>query len=358
MDTLVWPFPWADPQHSRGSAKSGTTSDIRAPVGRDLRIVALLLDTRDVDPEARRDAVRDAHARAGVPRHVDLLSQQAVDSTRIEAWIFGSVKMFSPNSPGLRLIRDSASGQLDPMIALCVQMRGTAQSIETYRHQHLMPGDLVMVGPTARNEFVMQGASTAVEIPYDDIGITVELARQASGHLAASPLFQLVGSHLLALRADADLVSSSAAASEVGAATTQLVRALIVSAAGEEESTRSALSDALAPRVFAYVRRHLTDRDLTPVTIARAHNISVRYLYKLCDAAGVKLVEWIIAERLEGARRDLTSPSQGNRTIVLISQQWGFKDPSHFSSRFRNAYGISPRELQQHSRRQFHGQPS
>ena len=50
--------------------------------------------------------------RAGVPRQVDLLSQQAVDSTRIEAWMFGNVKMFSPDSPGLRVIRDSASGQL------------------------------------------------------------------------------------------------------------------------------------------------------------------------------------------------------------------------------------------------------
>jgi AraC-like DNA-binding protein len=320
--------------------------------------VALLLDTRDIDPKARRDAVHDAYVHAGVPRQVDLLSQQAVDSTRIEAWTFGSVKMFSPDSPGLRVIRDSASGQLDPIIAFCIQMHGSAHSIETSRHLHLMPGDLVMVGPTARNEFVTRGATTAIEIPFDDIGVTVELARQASIHLAASPLFQLVGSHLLALRADADSVSSSAAASEVGAATTQLVRALIVSAAVEEQSARSALTNALAPRVFGYVRQHLTDRDLTPVTIARAHNISVRYLYKLCDAAGVKLVEWIIAERLEGARRDLTSPSQGNRTIALISQQWGFKDPSHFSSRFRNAYGISPREMQQHSRRQFRGRPS
>ena len=318
--------------------------------------MALLLDTRDVDPAARRDAVHDAHASAGVPREVDLLSQHAADSTRIEAWMFGSVKMFFSESPGMRIIRDCPSGRLDPMIALCVQMRGRAHSIEADHQQHLMPSDLVMVGPTARNEFVTRGATTAIEIPFDEIGLTVETAREASRNLAASPLFQVVGSHLLALRADADLVSSSAAAGEVGAATAQLVRALIVSAAIDEYSARSALTDALAPRVFAYVRRHLTDRDLTPVTIARAHSISVRYLYKLCDAAGVKLVEWIIAERLEGARREITSPSHSNKTIASISRRWGFKDPSHFSSRFRNAYGISPRELQQHSRRQYRDQ--
>jgi hypothetical protein len=32
--------------------------------------MALLLDTRDVDPEARRDAVHDTYVRAGVPRQV------------------------------------------------------------------------------------------------------------------------------------------------------------------------------------------------------------------------------------------------------------------------------------------------
>jgi AraC-like DNA-binding protein len=314
--------------------------------------VALLLDTRKVPPEARRHAVRPAHVDAGVPRQADLLSQHAVDPTRLEAWTFGSVKMFSTESPGMHIVREDLSGRLDPMIALCMQRRGKAQSTEAGRQQHVMPGDLVMIGPTARNEFVTRGATTAIEIPFDDIGVTVELARGASRNLAASPLFQIVGNHLLALHADADNVCSSAAAGEVGAATAQLVRALIVSAAIDEHGARSALTDALAPRVFAYVRQHLTDRDLTPVTIARAHSISVRYLYKLCDASGVKLVEWIIAERLAGARRDLTSTSHNNRSIASISRRWGFKDPSHFSSRFRNAYGMSPRELQRQSGRQ------
>ena len=161
--------------------------------------------------------------------------------------MFGSVKMFFSESPGMRIIRDCPSGRLDPMIALCVQIRGRAHSIEADHQQHFMASDLVMVGPTARNEFVTRGATTAIEIPFDEIGLTVEIAREASRNLAASPLFQVVGSHLLALRADADLVSSSAAAGEVGSATAQLVRALIVSAAIDEYWAGSALTDALAP---------------------------------------------------------------------------------------------------------------
>lgn len=156
---------------------------------------------------------------------VDLMSQEAVDSTRIEAWMFGSMKLFSPECPGLSAIRDNASGRLDPIIALCIQNHGTGQSTEDDRQRQLMPGDLLMVGPTARNEFVTRGATTAIEIPFDEIELTVEIAKEAYIHLPASPLFPLVGHHLLALRADPDLVSSSAAPTEVGIATTHLVRA-------------------------------------------------------------------------------------------------------------------------------------
>ncbi len=269
--------------------------------------------------------------------------------------MFGTTKLFSLESPGMSVIRDSPSG-LDPMIALCVQNYGTGHSTEEGRQQLLRAGDLLMVDPTARNEFLVRGATIAIEIPFDELGVTVEVARKASTRLFASPLFPLVSQYLLGLRADADLVSTSATASEVGVATAQLVRALIVSAALDERSGRAALTDALAPRIFAYVRRHLTEADLTPVTIARAHNISVRYLYRLCDAAGVKLVEWIIAERLEGARKDLIAPNEAYTTIALISRRWGFKDPSHFSSRFRHAYGIAPRDLQRHTRNQLRDQ--
>ena len=38
--------------------------------------MALLLDTRDVVPEARRDSLHDAYVRADVPRQVSLPAQR------------------------------------------------------------------------------------------------------------------------------------------------------------------------------------------------------------------------------------------------------------------------------------------
>ena len=74
------------------------------------------------------------------------------------------------------------------------------------------------------------------------MGVTVELAQEGCTRLPASPLFPLVGQHLLALHADADALAASAAAAEVGAATAQLVKALIMSAALDERPARAALT--------------------------------------------------------------------------------------------------------------------
>jgi AraC-like DNA-binding protein len=318
-------------------------------------LMAVLIDTRNVAVEDREESLHEAFAQAAVPRQI-ALSAEAVGSTRIDGWMFGSTKLFCPDSPGLEVIRTPPSGRLDPIIALCLQDRGTGRFRQEGQQWNLMPGEVIMAGPTSPNEFLITGATSAFEIPFDEIGLPFETVRKASGQLSASSLLPVVTDYLLSLRRDAEALSGSAGLDSVGAATTHLVRALIVSAAEDGRHLRSVLADALLPRIIAYVRQHLTDRSLTPASIARAHNISVRYLYKLCDDADVRLVEWIIEERLEGARRCLSAPDSASQPIALVAHRWGFKDPSHFSSRFRRAYGVSPRELQRHSRRHHQDQ--
>ena len=315
--------------------------------------MALVLDTRDVAEEHRQQSVHDAFIRAEVPRRVLLTTPPAAGTTRIETWTFGATKVFCPESPGLKVVRTPTLGPLEPIVVLCLQNRGTAQLVQDGQQRRLIPGELVMPGPVSSNEFVINGVTTAFEIPFGEVGLPFETAQRASERLAGSALLPLVTHHLLSLRHDAEQVSASAAAPSVGVATTHLVRALIVSAADDDRYQRAVLADALVPRILAYARLHLADQDLTPATVARAHNISVRYLYKLCDAAGVRLVEWIMHERLEGARRDLTAPEHTPESISLISRRWGFKDPSHFSTRFRRAYEVSPRDVRRRSRLEF-----
>jgi AraC-like DNA-binding protein len=55
------------------------------------------------------------------------------------------------------------------------------------------------------------------------------------------------------------------------------------------------------------------------------------------------LSQWIITARLEGARRELARPGSRPGTVAATAHRWGFADSTHFSRRFRAAYGTSPR---------------
>jgi AraC-like DNA-binding protein len=60
-------------------------------------------------------------------------------------------------------------------------------------------------------------------------------------------------------------------------------------------------------------------------------------------------MQWIIAQRLEGARHEL-SQKTSRRNISAICYGWGFSDFTHFCRRFRAAYGMSPGEWRQYCR--------
>ncbi|MDH6695880.1 helix-turn-helix domain-containing protein [Streptomyces sp. MAA16] len=92
-----------------------------------------------------------------------------------------------------------------------------------------------------------------------------------------------------------------------------------------------------------YILGHLHDPRLSPESIAAAQRVSVRYLHKVFEREGTTVGRWILRQRLERCRRDLTREPAA-RTVAAVARRWGFVSPSHFSRAFRTAYGMAPRE--------------
>ncbi|WP_242904732.1 helix-turn-helix transcriptional regulator [Actinomadura terrae] len=111
-------------------------------------------------------------------------------------------------------------------------------------------------------------------------------------------------------------------------------------------------SRALTLRIEAFALAHLGDRDLTPGTIAAAHHISVGYLHRLFRHDGRTVTAWIRTQRLERARRDLADPAQYSTPVQALAARWGFAHASDFSRAFRRAYGTSPRDYREDTRKQ------
>ncbi|KXV21382.1 helix-turn-helix domain-containing protein [Gluconobacter japonicus] len=96
--------------------------------------------------------------------------------------------------------------------------------------------------------------------------------------------------------------------------------------------------------IRAYIESRLHEADLTPQLIAQAYGISTRALYLLFDGEPGAVSGWILNRRLERIYEDLQSLDFASMTIAEIALKHGFRNAAHFSRRFRQKFGLSPRE--------------
>ena len=185
--------------------------------------------------------------------------------------------------------------------------------------------------------------TTTAKVPLPLLGVPHEVVAPLLARVHASPLAPLFGRHMAEVRRVADDVTPTSALA-LGTATVALARAVVTSVSDIEDLQRGALDDILLLRVKSYVRDHLGDPRLDPAAIAAAHHVSVRQLYRACAQSELHLEQWIIEQRLERAHEDLARKSIIPISVSAVSQRWGFASPSHFARRFREAYGMSPRE--------------
>ena len=136
----------------------------------------------------------------------------------------------------------------------------------------------------------------------------------------------------------------------LGTVVADLVTALFASALNAEEIVPAeSYRQTLVLSVERFIRRHLTDPDLTPRSIAAAHHISVSYLYRIFQDRGPGIAAEIRRRRLEGAHHDLADPVRRHVPIHKIAADWGMADPSAFSRQFREEFGIPPRDHRKRS---------
>ncbi|TFV92820.1 helix-turn-helix domain-containing protein [Blastococcus sp. CT_GayMR20] len=310
----------------------------------------LLLDTAGLPVDERVDAFRAAMGQASVPCRIEHFAPADRIQARMNLWMCGRGNLFTADSSGFRLVRTPKHVRMEApaVVAIAVQPHGQGRFTQFGRDQLVGAGDLMLNDLTAPYSFSWEGTggSRAFQVPYEQLALPVDVVRRAAGRLPASPLYELVLRHLARLARSADELAADPAAAILGTATTELLRALLVSAAADERLLPPVLADTLLTRVTTYVQQHLRDPELTPEGIAAAHSVSVRQLYQAFAGAGTSLEQWIIGRRLEAARAELRTPAGRRRAVAATARACGFRDASHFSRRFRAAYGLSPRDWQ------------
>ncbi|MGR6973163.1 AraC-like ligand-binding domain-containing protein [Streptomyces cynarae] len=226
-------------------------------------------------------------------------------------------------------------------------VRGVAGVLQDAREAHLHPGQIVFCDTARplRMEFPQPFQTKSLVVPRRLLGLEESDLRR----LTATPLHPdtTAGSLLapfLTQLVDTAATYPSATGEALARHVVDLLTVLIEERLHQQAGDAPSAARLLLARIQVFIDRHLADPDLTPEAIARAHQISVRYLHKLFQTENVTVSRWIQRRRLQECRRDLARRQAAGRTIAAVARQWGFTSPAHFSRVFRDVYGMSPVE--------------
>jgi AraC-like DNA-binding protein len=226
-----------------------------------------------------------------------------------------------------------------------VLARGRGIIQQDGREAELGPGDLTLVDLSRPVRWVMSPARvvavvfprTLLPLPRDEVARLTAVrvpGDRGPAALASTLARQLVG-HL----------DDAADATRLGTAVLDLLTvALAARARRSGPVPPDSQRRVLLQRVDAFIEQHLGDPELTPETIAAAHHVSLRYLYKLFETQGQGVAGQVRRRRLERCRRDLLDPALQARPVGAIGARWGLPNAAHFSRAFRDAYGVPPGE--------------
>jgi AraC-like DNA-binding protein len=235
----------------------------------------------------------------------------------------------------------------EEVMLISLQVRGIGVVAQDGREARLQPGDFACYDSTRPYtlNFDAEFEQLVLHMPREAmvrrIGRTETwTARRIEG---SSPVGSLV---LPFVQRTAAIVHDVAPATATRLSETclSLFTAALGERLGQLADGMTSARTALIFRAKAAIESNLHDHGLNTEKVAELVGISPRYLQDLFHAEGTTVSDIIWKRRLEKSRRDLGDPLRGSDSIAQIALACGFADFGHFSRRYKEAFGASPRD--------------
>jgi AraC-like DNA-binding protein len=231
--------------------------------------------------------------------------------------------------------RDASSG----LVNLLVQTRGESAFAHGGSRGELARGDIVLIDGAQSFDLELGDgyAQVLVQLPRDLVARRHEgLLRRIGERVAGSdPGEQLLVDTVGALAARVERLSP-----ERRAYALEAVVGLLGVIAPERAASATARRFA---RAMADIDGNLSDPELSGALLARLQGVSRRRLESIFAEQGQTIDVVVWERRLERAALDLEDRALARHRIVDIALRWGFSSEAHFSRRFRQRFGESPR---------------
>ncbi|MFD8971313.1 helix-turn-helix domain-containing protein [Streptomyces sp. NPDC059593] len=307
-----------------------------------------MLTTASVPDRDKVAYWNDAVSRTLVPMTVAPRGDGPFDG-RIATERLGYLQVSTMEADAGRVSRTPAliARSSEALVAVAVQISGTATYVQDGRRAEVGAGDLVVYDTTRPYSFdyPQRFATHVFQLPRRTLGVPDTDIRQVTGNAIGTGdgFGAMLLPFLATLAASPADGYPPAVANRLAGNVVDLFATLIAERAHPGDTDSDARSHLLF-RVRDHINRNLGDPDLSPERIARTHRISVRYLHRLFEGEGTTVGRFIRQRRLEECGRELARRGRTAPTVSAVAQRWGFANPAHFSRAFRAAYGVSPRE--------------
>jgi AraC-like DNA-binding protein/mannose-6-phosphate isomerase-like protein (cupin superfamily) len=237
----------------------------------------------------------------------------------------------------------------DDHLFVCRQLAGALALEQNGREVVLEAGDVVLIDPLLpyvgrvcsdvnTNSLVLKVPRRALEARIGRTGEMVARSLKSGGAEAS------LTSSFLAMSPSYAGRMRPAAEDIVKEQVLDLIAVSLTNVMGTHRPRLSSAHSLALMNVRAAIETRLTDPALDAAAVAAAAGIGVRYANAVLAREGTSIMRLIQARRLERCRRVLEDPLQAHRTLSEIAYGWGFSDMTHFSRRFKAAYGVLPSE--------------
>lgn len=219
--------------------------------------------------------------------------------------------------------------------------------VEQDEHQIVIgAGDITLIDASRPSTLYWQERSRQVSLllPRHLLESQVRFAEVASAACLShtQPIVQL--SHRLLLESMASQALSLAESEAALEALVCLLRPMLL-----QRETKPSRRDRQFEKVVALIDDHIQSETLRPEWLANETGMSVRSLYRMFADKGLVVAQYIKNRRLDFCAQALRH-AQNDEKLAGIGYNWGFADHSHFSTAFRQRFGVSPGEYRKRYR--------
>ena len=260
----------------------------------------------------------------------------------------GSLKLSTVTTRNVNLFRtrqEIRSGN-DAWFYTVFQLAGQANIEQDDRQVRLETGDMTLIDASRPCSILWQQTSRQVSLLLPRQLLESQL--RGSGISVATRLDKSLPMVQLSQRLLHESMSSpQLSASESEAALDAMV--CLLRPMLHQQEVAPSRREKQFQKIMVLIDDAIQEEHLRPEWLADETGMSVRSLYRLFADKGLVVAQYIKNRRLDLCAKALQSAPDDEK-LAGIGYRWGFSDHSHFSTAFKQRFGVSPGEYRKRGR--------